>query len=172
MSGMAEENQAVRDMVQDPALPCTVPRETSEPSMARYSEHLVAMVKHWTMEKADNITDAVTSVRPSVVILAKFFLNQIPQVPGLTIHAPAVDRIDKLQVLCAAVASWARELKQEVAKDHWTRNVLTEQANGAQAERDLARQKYELSVSTHPTLTKLMKAMDARVQSTKTDAAQ
>ncbi|KAL2621948.1 hypothetical protein R1flu_002153 [Riccia fluitans] len=78
---------------------------------------MVAVVKHWTMGKADGRTDALTSVRPSVVTLAKFFLNQIPQVPGLTIPAPATDRIDELQVLCAAVASWAGDLKQEVAED-------------------------------------------------------
>ncbi|KAL2612841.1 hypothetical protein R1flu_024533 [Riccia fluitans] len=58
---------------------------------------MVAVVKHWTMEKADGRTDALTNVRPSVVTLAKFFLNQIPQVPGLTIPAPAIDRIDELQ---------------------------------------------------------------------------
>ncbi|KAL2642877.1 hypothetical protein R1flu_010464 [Riccia fluitans] len=45
--------------------------------------------------------------------------DMIPQVPGLTIHAPATDRIDELQVLYAAVASWVGELKQEVAKDRW-----------------------------------------------------
>ncbi|KAL2623016.1 hypothetical protein R1flu_003221 [Riccia fluitans] len=139
--------------------------------MARYSEQLVAMVKHWTMKKADGRSDAVTSVRPSVVTLAKFFLNQIPQVPGLTIHTPAIDRIDELQVLWAAVASWAGELKQEVAEDRWTCSILTERANGAQAERDLARQKYELSVSPHPVLAELMEEMDAQVKSAKTDAA-
>ncbi|KAL2612167.1 hypothetical protein R1flu_023859 [Riccia fluitans] len=171
MSGTVEEDQAVRDVIRDPALPCTIPGETFGASMARYSEQLIAMVKHWTMEKADGRSDAVTSVRPSVVTLAKFFLNQIPQVPGLTIQAPAVDHIDELQVLCTAVASWVGELKQEVAEDRRTRSVLTERANGAQAERDLARQKYELSVSSHPTLAKLMEAMDARVQSAKTDAA-
>ncbi|KAL2642777.1 hypothetical protein R1flu_010364 [Riccia fluitans] len=95
----------------------------------------------------------------------------IPQVPRLTIHAPATDRIDELQVLCAAVPSWARELKQEVAEDRRTRSVLTEWENGAQAERDLARQKYELSVSSHPTLAELMEVMDARVQFAKTDTA-
>ncbi|KAL2635384.1 hypothetical protein R1flu_006863 [Riccia fluitans] len=97
MSGTAEEDQAVRDVVRDPYLPCIVPGETSEASMARYSEQMVAVVKHWTMEKADGRTDALTSVRPSVVTLAKFFLNQIPQVPGLTIPTPATDRIDELQ---------------------------------------------------------------------------
>ncbi|KAL2650591.1 hypothetical protein R1flu_018719 [Riccia fluitans] len=137
MSGTAEEDQAVRDVVRDPDLPCIVPRETSE--MARYSEQMVAVVKHWTMEKADGRTDALTSIRPSV--------------------------------LCAAVASWAGDLKQEVAEDRRTRSILTERANGAQAERDSARQKYELSASPHPTLGELMEAMDARIQSVKTDAA-
>ncbi|KAL2644657.1 hypothetical protein R1flu_012244 [Riccia fluitans] len=122
------------------------------------------------MEKAASMSDALTSVRPSVVTLAKFFLGQISQVPRLMIHAPATDRINKLQVLCMAVASWAGELKQEVAEDRWTRSELLKQANGAQAERDLARQRYELSVSSHPTLAKLMKAMDTWVQSAKTDA--
>ncbi|KAL2652941.1 hypothetical protein R1flu_021069 [Riccia fluitans] len=149
MSGTAEEDQAVRDVVRDPDLPCIVPGETSEASMARYSEQMVAVVKHWTMEKADGRTDALTNVRPSVVTLAKFFLNQIPQVPRLTIPAPATDRINELQVLCAAVASWTGDLKQEVAEDWRTRSVLTERANGAQAERDSARQKYELSMSPH-----------------------
>ncbi|KAL2652741.1 hypothetical protein R1flu_020869 [Riccia fluitans] len=68
------------------------------------------------------------------------------------------------------MASWAGELKQEVAEDQWSRSVLLERANGAQAERDLARQRYELSVSSHPTLAELMEAMDARVQSAKTNA--
>ncbi|KAL2613817.1 hypothetical protein R1flu_025509 [Riccia fluitans] len=72
------------------------------------------------------------------------------QVPGLTIPAPATDRIDELQVLCTAVASWPGDLKQEVAGDRRTRSILTERANGAQAERDAARQKYKLSVSPHP----------------------
>ncbi|KAL2620322.1 hypothetical protein R1flu_000527 [Riccia fluitans] len=133
MSGTVEEDQAVHDVVRDPNLPCIVPGETSEASMAWYSEQLVAMVKNWTMEKADGRSDVVTNVKPSVVTLAKFFLNQIPQVPGLMIHAPAIDRIDELQVLCAAVASWAGELKQEVAEDRRTRSILTERANGAQA---------------------------------------
>ncbi|KAL2652201.1 hypothetical protein R1flu_020329 [Riccia fluitans] len=115
--------------------------------MARYSDQMVAVVKHWTMEKADGRTDALTSVRPSVVTLAKFFLNQISQVPGLTIPAPATDCIDELQVLCATVASWAGDLKQEVAEDRQTRSILTERANGAQAKRDAARQKYKLSNS-------------------------
>ncbi|KAL2645516.1 hypothetical protein R1flu_013103 [Riccia fluitans] len=97
MSGTAEEDQAVRNMVRDPDLPCIIPGETSEASMARYSEQMVAVVKHWTMEKADGRTDALTSIKPSVVTLAKFFLNQIPQVPGLTIPAPATNCIDKLQ---------------------------------------------------------------------------
>ncbi|KAL2621027.1 hypothetical protein R1flu_001232 [Riccia fluitans] len=171
MSGTAKEDQAVRDVVRDPDLPCIVPGETSEASMARYSEQMVAVVKHWTMEKADGRTNALTSVRPLIVTLAKFFLNQIPQVPGLTIPAPATDRIDELQVLCTAVASWAGDLKQEVAEDRRTRSILTEWANGAQVERDAARQKYELSVSPHPTLGELMEAMDARIQSAKTDAA-
>ncbi|KAL2652804.1 hypothetical protein R1flu_020932 [Riccia fluitans] len=135
MSGTTEEDQAVRDVVRDPDLPCIVPGETSEASMARYSEQMVAVVKHWTMEKADGRTDALTSV------------------------------------LCAAVASWARDLKQEVAEDRRTRSILTERANGAQAERDAARQKYELSVSPHPALGELMEAMDARIQSAKKDAA-
>ncbi|KAL2628583.1 hypothetical protein R1flu_013269 [Riccia fluitans] len=139
MSGTAEEDQAIRDVVRDPDLPCIVPRETSEASMAPYSEQMVVVVRHWTMEKADGRTNALTSVRPSFVTLAKFFLNQIPQVPGLTIPAPAIDRIDKLQVLCTVVASWAGDLKQEVAEDRRTRSVLTERANGAQAERDSAR---------------------------------
>ncbi|KAL2613225.1 hypothetical protein R1flu_024917 [Riccia fluitans] len=138
MSGTAEENPAIQDVVRDPDLPCIVPGETSEASMARYSEQMVAM---------------------------------IPQVPGLTIPAPATDRIDELQVLCAAVASWAGDLKQEVAEDRRTRSILTERANGVQAERDAARQKYELSVSPHPALGELMEAMDARIQSAKTDAA-
>ncbi|KAL2607676.1 hypothetical protein R1flu_026249 [Riccia fluitans] len=51
MSGIAEEDQAVWDVVRDPDLPCIVPGETSEASMARYSEQMVAVVKHWTMEK-------------------------------------------------------------------------------------------------------------------------
>ncbi|KAL2636169.1 hypothetical protein R1flu_007648 [Riccia fluitans] len=123
------------------------------------------------MEKADGRSNTVTSVRPSVVTLAKFFLNQIPQVQELTIHAPAIDRIDKIQVLYAAVASWAGELKQEVAEDRRTHSILTERVNGAQAERDLVRQKYELSVSPHPALAELMEAMDTRVKSAKTDAA-
>ncbi|KAL2628723.1 hypothetical protein R1flu_013409 [Riccia fluitans] len=171
MSGTVKEDQAFRDVVRDPDLPCIVPGETSEASMARYSEQMVAVVKHWTMEKADGKTDALTSVIPSVVMLAKFFLNQIPQVPGLTIPAPATDRIDELQVLCAAMASWAGDLKQEVAEDRRIRSILTERANGAQAERDAARQKYELSVSPHPALGELMEAMDARIQSAKKDAA-
>ncbi|KAL2623366.1 hypothetical protein R1flu_003571 [Riccia fluitans] len=135
MSGTAKEDQAVRDVVRDPDLPCIVPGETSEASMARYSEQMVAVVKHWTMEKADGRTDALTSV------------------------------------LCAAVASWAGDLKQEVAEDRRTRSILTERANGAQAERDAARQKYKLSVSPHPALGELMEAMDARIQSAKKDAA-
>ncbi|KAL2610723.1 hypothetical protein R1flu_029296 [Riccia fluitans] len=103
--------------------------------MARYSEQMVAVVKHWTMEKADGRTDALTNV------------------------------------LCAAVASWVGDLKQEVAEDRRTRSILTERANGAQAERDSAKQKYELSVSPHPALGELMEAMDARIQSAKMDAA-
>ncbi|KAL2634202.1 hypothetical protein R1flu_005681 [Riccia fluitans] len=138
--------------------------------MARFSEQLVAVVKHWTMERAATTSDALTSVRPSVVTLAKFFLGQIPQVPSLTIHAPAIDRIDELQVLCAAVASWAGELKQEVAEDRQSRGELLERANGAQAERDLAKQKYELSVSPHPTLAELMDAMDHWVHYAQNDA--
>ncbi|KAL2607832.1 hypothetical protein R1flu_026405 [Riccia fluitans] len=135
MSGTVEEDQAVRDVVKDPALPCIVPGEPSEASMAQFSEQM------------------------------------IPQVPGLTIHAPAVDRIDELQVLCAAVASWAGELKQEVFEDRRTRGELLERANGAQAERDLAERKYELSVSPHPTLAELMDAMDHRVHHVKNDTA-
>ncbi|KAL2653835.1 hypothetical protein R1flu_021963 [Riccia fluitans] len=113
------------------------------------------------MEKASSTSDALTSVRPWVVTLAKFFLGQIPQVPKLMIYAMAANRIDELQVLCAAVASWAGELKKEVAEDRQTRSELLEQANGAQAERDLARQRYELSRPTHPMLAKLMEVMDA-----------
>ncbi|KAL2649756.1 hypothetical protein R1flu_017884 [Riccia fluitans] len=73
-------------------------------------------------------------------------------------------------VLCATVASWAGELKKEVAEDRWTRSELLERANGAQAERDLARKRYEFSLLIHPTLAKLMEAMDTWVQSTKTNA--
>ncbi|KAL2620652.1 hypothetical protein R1flu_000857 [Riccia fluitans] len=111
MSGTAEEDQAVREVVRDPALPCIIRGEHSEASMARFSKQMEAVVKHWTMERAASTSDALTSVWPSVVTLAKFFLGQIPQVSDLTIHAPAVDRIDELQVLCTAVASWAGELK-------------------------------------------------------------
>ncbi|KAL2651417.1 hypothetical protein R1flu_019545 [Riccia fluitans] len=70
-----EEDRAVREVLNDPDVPCTVPREPSKDSMVRFSEQMVAMVKHWTMEKAASTSDAMTSVRPSVVTLAKFFLQ-------------------------------------------------------------------------------------------------
>ncbi|KAL2609072.1 hypothetical protein R1flu_027645 [Riccia fluitans] len=65
------------------------------------------------MEKAARTSDAITSVRPSVMTLAKFFLQQVHQVLGLTIYALAADHIDEFQVLCVTLASWAGELKKE-----------------------------------------------------------
>ncbi|KAL2654124.1 hypothetical protein R1flu_022252 [Riccia fluitans] len=87
MSGTAEEDQAVRDVVRDPDLPCIVLGETSEASMARYSEQLVAMVKHWTMEKMDGRSDAVTSaqddLRQTTEELAKARIDWEKQTQGL-----------------------------------------------------------------------------------------
>ncbi|KAL2623673.1 hypothetical protein R1flu_003878 [Riccia fluitans] len=79
MSGTAKEDQAIRKAVSDLALPCFVPREPSEALMAWFLEQMMAMVKHWTMEKAASTFDAMTNVWPSVMILAKFFLGQIPK---------------------------------------------------------------------------------------------
>ncbi|KAL2652742.1 hypothetical protein R1flu_020870 [Riccia fluitans] len=56
-------DQAVQEVVRDPDLPCIVSREPSEASMAWYSEKMVAMVKHWTMEKAAGTSDALTNVQ-------------------------------------------------------------------------------------------------------------
>ncbi|KAL2623052.1 hypothetical protein R1flu_003257 [Riccia fluitans] len=69
-------------MVRDPAMVCIVPEEHSEASMARFSEQMVAVVKHWTMERAATTSDALTSVRPSVVTLAKFSWARYPKYRG------------------------------------------------------------------------------------------
>ncbi|KAL2633583.1 hypothetical protein R1flu_005062 [Riccia fluitans] len=98
--------------------------------MGRFSKHKVAVVKRWTMERAASTSDALISVRPSIVTLVKFFFGQILQVPDLTIHAPAIDRIDELQVLCTAVATWAGELKTEVAKDRRAHEPMAGCLNG------------------------------------------
>ncbi|KAL2623516.1 hypothetical protein R1flu_003721 [Riccia fluitans] len=157
-----EEERAAREVLQDPGLPLVAPRETSEPSMAWYTEQTVALIKNWVQEKAD--TGEVVSVRPSILTLSRLFLQQVPQVPGLTIPASVEDVIPEFQLLCAAVASWAGDLHREIGEDRRTRATLTEKANRRQAELDALRQQYDLPVQLHPTGAELMDAMDKRTQ--------
>ncbi|KAL2624101.1 hypothetical protein R1flu_008346 [Riccia fluitans] len=153
-----EVNRAAVEVLEDPRLPTTAPGETSESSMARYTDQTVALIKKWVMEKAEH-GDAV-SIRPSILTLSQLFLQQIPQVPGFTVPASVEDSIPEFQLLCAA-----GDLRREVCKDRRTQTVLTERANGRQAELDGLRQQYALTnLPLHPTSTELMKAMNRRVQ--------
>ncbi|KAL2624309.1 hypothetical protein R1flu_008554 [Riccia fluitans] len=160
-----EVQRVAREVLEDPGLPTTGPRETLEPSMARYADQTVALIKNWVQEKADH--GEAISVQPSILMLSKLFLRQIPQEPRFTVPASVEDSIPEFQLLCVAMVSWASNLHREVCEDRQTRAALTKRANGRQVELDALRQQYDLTnLQLHPTSTELMEVMNRRVQFT------
>ncbi|KAL3689870.1 hypothetical protein R1sor_016179 [Riccia sorocarpa] len=167
-----EEMQAANEVLNEPGIPYQPAGQASDLSLIDYTTQIVEMVKDWTHERQKLKEPA--SVRPSILVMVRYFLSQLPQIPGVTVEGPAAtERVLEFQALCAMMASWAGDLKRERELEHPLWEARRKQAEQLDSELWSLKEKYGIPVmDLHPTPTQLIDAMEERVRFTKQEAAQ
>ncbi|KAL3690500.1 hypothetical protein R1sor_016809 [Riccia sorocarpa] len=161
-----EEMQAANEVLNEPGIPYQPAGQVSDLSLIDYTTQIVEMVKDWTHERQKVKEPA--SVRPSILMMVRYFLSQLPQIPGVTVEGPAAtEQVPEFQALCAMMASWAGDLKRERELEHPLWEARRKQAEQLDSELRSLKEKYGIPVmDLHPTPTptQLIDAMEERLE--------